>query len=81
MPAQNDYASKLYHCQKIFRMKFVSYDKATKVLQSSKEPFHLPAPAVAMQCPAILGLAPVASIGRNHLCIGDVHALFRSKSG
>lgn len=46
---------------------FPSGDEAAEVVHPGEEPFHFPAPAVAAQLAAILGLASTPPVGRYHV--------------
>ena len=50
-------------------------DESAEVMEPSKQPFHLPAPPVAAEGPAILGLAPAAPVGRDHFDAVDLREL------
>ena len=47
-------------------MKFISYDKATKILQPGKQPFYPPPAAVAPQRATILGFTPLFPVWSDH---------------
>jgi hypothetical protein len=46
---------------------FPSSDKPAEVVHPGEQPFHFPAPFVAAQFAPVLGLAPAAAVGRDHL--------------
>ena len=47
-------------------MKFVSYDKATEVLQPGEQPLNLPPATVTPQWSPVLRFTPVFPIGSDH---------------
>jgi hypothetical protein len=47
-------------------MKFVAHNQPAEPVQPGEEPLHDPAAQVAAQCSAVLRLAPVFAVGRNH---------------
>ncbi len=56
-------------------MKFIYYNKATKVLQPSEQPLYFPAAAVPPQGTVILRLGPLLSVRDNHF---DAPGFFQS---
>lgn len=58
---------------KIFSVIFVAHNQSPEVEQPGKQPLDFPSPHVATQRPAVLRLASLGSVWRNHLCAVVLH--------